>query len=86
MIWQDIVFAIAGIIFSIALVPQVIHGFKYKKTTIQKNTAFWTAFFLFICAITSFTLRLYLTSFVYISSGILWSILLYQSIKYKEKK
>ena len=39
MIWQDLVISIVNLVFSISLIPQVIHGYKTKKGLITLQTS-----------------------------------------------
>jgi len=81
--WQDFLLAICTIVLSYALVPQVIHGFKTKHTTIQFQTALITLIGMASIGILVGTLGLYFTMVFDIIAVILWVILLYQAIKYR---
>ena len=82
--WQDIAIATISIIFNIALIPQIIHGFKTKRKNIAHSTAIVTVFGIFINCFIYFTLGLYFTVITGLVGGILWAILLIQSYKYKK--
>ena len=83
MIWQDLVITIANILFSYALIPQVIYGFKDHKPTVLIQTAFLTALGLYAVAIAFLTLNLIFSAVVSLLTGTLWALLLIQSIIYK---
>ena len=83
MIWQDIIFALANIGFSYALIPQIYKGFKTKKGFIEIQTSIITSLGLYAMAIAFFNLNLYFSTTMAIISGTLWTILLIQSIIYK---
>ena len=82
MVWQDYVMAAAAIGFIYALIPQIFHGFKYKTTTIQPQTALVTSVGLYAFSIATLTLGLYFSTFMNFINAIIWTILFYQSIKY----
>jgi len=44
IIWQDAVIMVVTFIFSLALIPQVIEGFKKKQGAITLWTSFPTTF------------------------------------------
>lgn len=81
--WQDYVFSGAAVAFSYALIPQIIKGFRERKSNIETQTAFITSSGLYVCGVTAYTLDLDLTAALYGVSGTLWGVLLFQSIKYK---
>ena len=83
MVWQDLVISIISISFSYALIPQVTKGFKEKKSNIAFQTAIINSLGMFIISIIYFTLNLYFSTILGITTSILWLILLIQSIKYK---
>ena len=85
MIWQDYVMGITALSFVYALFPQLIHGFKNKKTTIQPQTALITSLGLYAFSIATLTLNLYFSTIVNAFNATLWAFLFYQSIKYKKK-
>ena len=85
MVWQDYVMGVAALGFTYALIPQVIHGFKNKKTIIQSQTALITFLGLYAFGIATFSLGLYFSTAVNVVNAILWTIIFYQSIKYKDR-
>ena len=85
MLWQDYVFSGATIAFSYALIPQIIKGFREKKANITTQTAAITSTGLYVCAGVAYTLDLYLTTGLYTVAATLWGVLMYQSIKYRNK-
>jgi hypothetical protein len=85
MVWQDWVISISIILMSYALVPQVIHGFKKKKSTIKLQTSVITTITLFAMAFAFFSLKLYFSAFMDVIIGLLWLLLFIQGIIYKLK-
>lgn len=83
MIWQDLVITATNIVFSVSLVPQVIHGFKEKKGTITLQTSIPTFIGLFVISITFLTLSLYFSAGMSFITGGLWFMLFIQRLKYK---
>ena len=84
MLWQDIVLTISNFLFTYSLIPQVLHGFKTKKTTILSITALLTVIGLYSGAIATFTLDLYFAAIIMAVNGTLWLFLLIQAISYKK--
>jgi hypothetical protein len=82
--WQDIVITIASIGFSVALIPQVISGFKTKRKTINFSTALITFIGIYAMAVSFLTLGLYFSATMNFISGTLWFLLFIQSIVYKK--
>jgi len=83
MIWQDLVISIVNIVFSISLVPQVIHGFKEKKALITFATSIPTFLGLYVLAFTFFTLDLYYSSILSFLTATLWLVLFIQGLIYE---
>jgi uncharacterized protein with PQ loop repeat len=82
--WQDVAIMIASICSGVALVPQVITGFKEKKKMINFSTALVTFLVIYTMAFVLFTLNLYLSTIINMISGTLWLTLFIQSIIYKK--
>ncbi len=82
MIWQDLVITIAVFLMSYALIPQIIKGFKMKKALISTQTAIITSIALYSVSFVYFTLDIYFSSAMNTLAGILWTILLIQSLRY----
>ena len=82
MIWQDIALTIANLIFSYALIPQVYHGFKHKKTTITKQTSTLTTIGLFTSSIAFLSLNLLFSGIVCAFNATMWALLLIQKLLY----
>jgi len=82
--WQDITLSIVSVILNLALVPQIIKGFKTKKKTIVTSTGliFFVGVYTF-CFI-YFTLNLYFAALTSLISGTLWLTLFIQSIIYRK--
>jgi len=83
MIWQDIAITIVLILFSYALLPQVIKGFKTKKKTIVTQTALISFGGLYILSFIYLTLELYFATIISFITATLWLILFIQTIIYK---
>ena len=82
--WQDIAITIISILFGIALAPQVIRGFKTKKTAMVVSTALVTFIGAFLIAAIYLTLKLYSAMVIQVILGTLWFILFIQSIMYSK--
>ncbi len=83
MIWQDIIVALANILFTYSLIFQVYHGFKVKKTTIAKQTSLFTAIGLFAAGISFLTLKMYMSGIIVTFDAFLWIVLFIQKITFK---
>jgi hypothetical protein len=84
MIWQDIVVALANILFGYSLIFQVSKGFKERKGFIAFQTAFFTTLGLYAVTIVYFSLNLLLSSIISFFNGSMWLILLVQRLAYKK--
>lgn len=82
--WQDLVISFGIILASYALIPQVIHGFKIKKKTITIQTALITSFAVYLVAVMFFMVGLYFSAAMNFIGGVLWTMLLIQSIAYRK--
>ena len=82
MIWQDIVISIVVVLFSYALIPQIVYGFKNKKPTITFQTAIITSLGMYIIAITYLTIDLIFSTIMCLITGTLWLLLLIQRVIY----
>ncbi len=82
MMWQDIVIAIANIMFAYALIPQVYYGFKTRKGNLTFQTALITTLGLYVSCIAFITLNLIFSGIICMVNGTLWAILLIQKIVY----
>jgi len=83
MIWQDLVITLAILLMSYALIPQVIKGFRTKKALISIQTAIITSIALYSISFVYFTLNLYFSSAMNFLTGTLWTVILIQSLKYR---
>lgn len=83
MIWQDVIIAIANILFGYSLIYQVHHGFKIKKGLITLQTSFLTTIGLYTLAVVYFSLNLYLSALISLFNGTMWLLLFIQRIIYK---
>lgn len=84
MIWQDIVIAVANVLFSYSLINQVWYGYKKKKGLITLVTSGLTSIGLYAVAIALITLELYISGAVSALSATLWLVLFVQRIIYKK--
>lgn len=84
MVWQDIVIAIANLLFVYSLASQIYKGFKDKKGYITLQTSFLTIIGLFAVAFAFFTLGLLASAIVAIVNGSMWLILFIQGLIYKK--
>lgn len=83
MVWQDLVIAIANVVFSISLFPQVYYGFRRKMGLITLATSLPTFAGLYIMAFALFTLFLYYSAALTFITGTLWLILFVQRLVFK---
>jgi len=79
MLWQDWVFSVGTWVFAIALVPAI-----RAKEKPPLKTSIPTAFFLYLFAVTYFTLSLRLSAFSSFLTATAWSVLALQ--KYRQLK
>lgn len=82
MIWQDYVIMAASIIMSVALLPQIYHGFQQKKGFITHTTSVPTFLGLYVLAFAFMTLQLVFSAITAIITGTLWIILFVQRCMY----
>ncbi len=80
--WQDYIISSVLVLFSYALILQVIHGFKNKKATILLQTGIITTMGLYIFVFIFFTLNLFFSAFLNLIMGNLWFILTLQKASY----
>lgn len=86
MIWQDIIITIANLIFVVALLPQVISGFREKKGVISFATSIPTFIGLYAISFAFFTLGLYFSSVVSAGAATLWFLLFIERLIYVKKE
>jgi uncharacterized protein with PQ loop repeat len=79
---QDVIMAICSIAFGLALIPQIIQGFRTRTGPITLLTSIPSAGGLYICSVCAFTLGLHFTGAVWMVTATLWVLLLYQRIRY----
>ena len=84
MIWQDIVISLVNIVFSISLIPQVIHGYKLKKGLITLKTSIPTTLGLYVMSFAFFSLKLYYSAALGALTATLWLILFIQKLRYDD--
>lgn len=83
MVWQDILIAIANLMFVYSLAYQIYKGFKDKKGYIALQTSLLTTLGLFAIAFAFFTLNFLFSTIVASINGIMWFILFIQGLVYK---
>lgn len=83
MVWQDIVAGTCTLLFTYALVPQIIKGFREKKGVVEFQTGLITSLCLYVLGGTLATLGLWYTASMNLLSGTLWMILFIQRCIYK---
>ena len=74
--WQDKIIMITALIMGIMVIPMVLDGFN--GIIINPVTSLVTFIGLYILALCFWTLKLKLSSFLYIFNGTLWLILFIQ--------
>ena len=79
MIWQDIVLAVLGFLFSVMLIPQIKDSLKGKSVNVVTSSL--TALGLVIMGATFLTLELWLTALSSFLNGALWLLLLVLAVK-----
>ncbi len=84
MVWQDIVIMAANIVFSVALIPQVFHGFKKKKGFIKVTASLPTFIGLYAMSFSLFTLSLFFSAVFSAVTGTLWLMMFIQRLIYQK--
>jgi len=82
--WQDIVVAIANILFGYSLAYQVYQGFKKKKGFLTLQASLLTTIGLYALAFTYFTLNLNISTIIAVFNGTMWLLLFIQRLVYKK--
>jgi hypothetical protein len=82
MVWQDIVIAIANILFTLSIANQVYHGFRRKKGFLLLKTSGLFSLGLYAIAISFFSLSLFYSGIVITINASLWLTLFIQRIIY----
>ncbi|GEM_PF-432426 len=81
---QDVIMAICSIAFGLALIPQIIQGFRTRTGPITLLTSIPSAVGLYTCSVCAYTLGLHFTGAVWVVTATLWVLLLYQRIRYND--
>ena len=84
MIWQDIIIAIANILFGYSLAYQIYVGFKEKKGFLSLQTSLLTAIGLYALAFAYLTLGLIISMIIAAFNATMWLLLLIQRLIYKK--
>jgi len=82
MVWQDIVIAVANILFGYSLAYQVYRGFKEKKGFLSVQASLITTIGLYALTFAYFTLNLYLSTIITFFNGTMWFLLFIQRLTY----
>lgn len=86
MAWQDITITTANIILSIALFPQIYHGFRKKVGTIKHATSIPTFISIYAISIAFWSLSLFFSSIITFITGTMWLTLFIQRLIYPKIK
>ena len=84
MVWQDIIIAIANVLFGYSLVYQVYYGFKKRKGLLALQTSFLTTIGLYALSLAYLSLHFYFSTIVSLFNGTMWLILFIQGLIYKK--
>ena len=84
MVWQDIVVAIANILFGYSLAYQVYKGFRERKGFLTLQTSLLTTIGLYAMSFAFFTLNLFVSTIVSTFNGTMWLLLFIQGLIYKK--
>jgi hypothetical protein len=82
--WQDIVIAVANVLFGYSLIYQVYVGFRKKKGFLSKQASFFTTLGLYAMSIAYFSMNLYVSTVIGVFNGTMWLILLIQGLIYEK--
>ncbi|EKD67615.1 MAG: hypothetical protein ACD_48C00309G0001 [uncultured bacterium] len=86
MLWQDITITIVSIVLSLAMLPQIYHGYKHKKGHVHHATSIPTVLGLFVLCFVYFSLGLIFSTVVTFLTGMLWFLLFLQRCHYGESR
>ena len=84
MIWQDMVIAIASVLFGYSLTYQVYGGFRERKGFLTLQTSLLTTIGLYALTFAFFTLNLLFSTIVSAFNGTMWLLLFIQGLIYKK--
>lgn len=84
MVWQDILIALANVLFGYSLAFQVLKGFKDKKGYLALQASFLTTIGLYAMTLSFFTLGLFVSTIVAFFNGTMWLLLFIQGLIYRE--
>jgi hypothetical protein len=84
MVWQDIIIAVANILFGYSLAYQVYKGFREKKGFLSLQTSSLTTIGLYALAVAYLTLNLYVSTIIATFNATMWLILFIQGLIYKK--
>ena len=84
MVWQDILIAVANVIFGYSLAYQVYKGFKEKKGFLTVQTSLLTFISLYALSIAYLTLNLVFSTIICTFNGTMWALLFIQRLAYKK--
>ena len=84
MIWQDMVIAIASVLFGYSLTYQVYGGFRERKGFLTLQTSLLTTIGLYALTFAFFTLNLFVSTIVSTFNGTMWLLLFIRGLIYKK--
>ncbi|PIR76715.1 MAG: hypothetical protein COU32_00510 [Candidatus Magasanikbacteria bacterium CG10_big_fil_rev_8_21_14_0_10_42_10] len=84
MLWQDLTITIVSIVLSLAMLPQVYHGYKQKRGHMHHATSIPTIVGLYVLCFVYFSLGLVFSTIVTFLTGTLWIVLFLQRWHYGE--
>lgn len=84
MIWQDMVIALASIVFVVGLCYQVVRDHTNKKPSVSFPTAITTTLGMYAISISFFTLELLFSAIMAFVTATLWLGITIQSVAYRE--
>ncbi|PJC52611.1 MAG: hypothetical protein CO030_01910 [Candidatus Magasanikbacteria bacterium CG_4_9_14_0_2_um_filter_42_11] len=82
MLWQDLTITIVSIVLSLAMLPQLYHGYTQKKGHMHHATSIPTVLGLYVLCFVYFSLGLLFSTIVTFLTGTMWVLLLLQRVRY----
>ncbi len=76
----DLLLMISGVAFSLALIPQVLKGFKEKKCHVTLATSIPTFLFMLLTTVTLYSIDLILTAAIDLATTLMYMILVLQKL------
>ncbi|OIO20279.1 MAG: hypothetical protein CO029_00290 [Candidatus Magasanikbacteria bacterium CG_4_9_14_0_2_um_filter_41_10] len=82
MLWQDLTLTVVSIILSLAMLPQLYHGYTQKKGYMHHATSIPTVLGLYVLCFVYFSLGLVFSTVVTFFTATMWVVLLMQRVRY----